>query len=539
MTGPRDLNAQIESLINRLQVATFDDPSAEDGDKDSITDDEEEEEEIKSKSSSQKIRTYSFYSTASMINLLGDGPPTGTKETSMDFDRKQPNILLISTAAKHHSKPVVVCTGLYKLSPLYPYDEDSFNDLVAPDPVLSFNEVTLLNPYYDYVSPELEKIPSNDKEVFVSGVEIYEYHDFDRDLLNVYISKVDTTGYRPCSSTPTKNLLTAYMKFYLEETNVNRQLLLKRKTIKFNIFARPHPQYLFHLSEKNPTKRVLNDSELLKWWKNVLQQTFLHNTICNSQEKTRKERGWFFFPGMSSEKIARTFIKDIVNGEAENRENLFWQYGYPYPDAEEAIKVIPRFEDDAKSRWLDTARESSLTVKTFWELISIGGEFAGGKQAGFFWVEVALDDNQGLANKDIETIPIIDQSFNMKIKKELEKEVGGVVVSAHTYVQALGELFAQEFHSEETAIESTSYWCRYFTGLQDKINPENLVIKFTVNNSTTTHNDGQKLNTTPVNNLQMHIKRKASSSVQNDSLNSKIDSNVNVLPLSSIKRVKK
>ncbi|RHZ65044.1 hypothetical protein Glove_319g75 [Diversispora epigaea] len=67
----------------------------------------------------------------------------------------------VATAAKHHSTPVVVCTGLYKLSPLYPYDEDSFNDFVAPDSVLSFEEgefiekVTLLNPYYDYVSPEL------------------------------------------------------------------------------------------------------------------------------------------------------------------------------------------------------------------------------------------------------------------------------------------------------------------------------------------------------------------------------------------------
>ncbi|CAB4394285.1 IF-2B-domain-containing protein [Rhizophagus irregularis] len=68
---------------------------------------------------------------------------------------------MVATAAKHHSTPVVVCTGLYKLSPLYPYDEDSFNDLVAPDPVMSFDEgelidkVTILNPYYDYVSPEL------------------------------------------------------------------------------------------------------------------------------------------------------------------------------------------------------------------------------------------------------------------------------------------------------------------------------------------------------------------------------------------------
>ncbi|KAF0495084.1 histone acetylation protein [Gigaspora margarita] len=399
-----------------------------------------------------------------------------------------------------------------------------------------------------------EKIPSTDKEVFVTGVEIYEYHDFDTDTLNIYISKVDTTGYSPCSSTPTKNLLTAYMKFYLEDANVNKQLLLKRRMIKFNVFARPHPQYLFHLSEQNPTKRVLSDSELLKWWKNVLQKTFLHDTIHNLQKKTRKERGWFFFPGMPSEKIALTFIKDNVDNEAEKHENLGWQYGYPYPDEEEAIKVIPKFEDDAKSRWLDTARESSLTVKNFWELISIGGEFAGGKQAGFFWVETSLDDDQGLTNQDIKTIPIMDQNLNTEIKKELEREVGGVVVSAHTYVQALGELFAQEFNTEEAAIESTSNWYRYFSGLQEKTNPDDLIIKFTVNNSTITHNDSQQHNdndnqqhndndnqqhnTTPVNNLQMRIKRKASL-VQNDNVNSTTDSSVNVLSPSLIKRAKK
>nr|CAG8542424.1 9984_t:CDS:2 [Entrophospora candida] len=71
---------------------------------------------------------------------------------------------MVATAAKHHSTPVVVCTGLYKLSPLYPYDEDSFNDLVAPDPILGFEEgdlidkATFLNPYYDYVSPGLVSI---------------------------------------------------------------------------------------------------------------------------------------------------------------------------------------------------------------------------------------------------------------------------------------------------------------------------------------------------------------------------------------------
>ncbi|KAF9586239.1 GCD complex subunit gcd7 [Lunasporangiospora selenospora] len=67
---------------------------------------------------------------------------------------------MMAAAAKHHSIPVVVCTGLYKLSPLYPYDEDSFNVIFNPDSVLGFEEgdlvekVTVTNPYYDYVSPD-------------------------------------------------------------------------------------------------------------------------------------------------------------------------------------------------------------------------------------------------------------------------------------------------------------------------------------------------------------------------------------------------
>jgi len=68
---------------------------------------------------------------------------------------------MMASAAKHHSIPVVVCTGLYKLSPLYPYDEDSFNVSMNPDSILGFEEgdliekVTVTNPYYDYVSPTL------------------------------------------------------------------------------------------------------------------------------------------------------------------------------------------------------------------------------------------------------------------------------------------------------------------------------------------------------------------------------------------------
>ncbi|KAI9203971.1 uncharacterized protein BJ171DRAFT_507215 [Polychytrium aggregatum] len=69
--------------------------------------------------------------------------------------------LIMASAAKHHSTPVVVCAGLYKLSPLYPYDTDIFNLCVSPDPVYNFQEgdmidkIDVINPFFDYVSPEL------------------------------------------------------------------------------------------------------------------------------------------------------------------------------------------------------------------------------------------------------------------------------------------------------------------------------------------------------------------------------------------------
>lgn len=67
---------------------------------------------------------------------------------------------MVAAAAKHHATPVLVCTALYKLSPLFPYDIDLFNVCVTPDQVLSFSEGTLIdkadvqNPYYDFVAPE-------------------------------------------------------------------------------------------------------------------------------------------------------------------------------------------------------------------------------------------------------------------------------------------------------------------------------------------------------------------------------------------------
>ncbi|KAJ2413599.1 GCD complex subunit gcd7 [Coemansia sp. RSA 2530] len=70
----------------------------------------------------------------------------------------------IAAAARHHSTQVVVCAGLYKYSPMFPFDDDRFNTLVSPDTVLAYGNgdlvdaVDVCNPRYDYVPPELVDI---------------------------------------------------------------------------------------------------------------------------------------------------------------------------------------------------------------------------------------------------------------------------------------------------------------------------------------------------------------------------------------------
>ena len=70
--------------------------------------------------------------------------------------------LLAATAARAHSTPVVVCAGQFKLTPQWNlYHEYGALDFADPSNVLGFEEgnlvekVEVVNPYYDYVNPEL------------------------------------------------------------------------------------------------------------------------------------------------------------------------------------------------------------------------------------------------------------------------------------------------------------------------------------------------------------------------------------------------
>lgn len=68
---------------------------------------------------------------------------------------------VIARAAKVHQTPVVVVSGVYKLSPVYPFDFDSLIEYGDASKVLPFEDADLVekidvhNPIYDYVPAEL------------------------------------------------------------------------------------------------------------------------------------------------------------------------------------------------------------------------------------------------------------------------------------------------------------------------------------------------------------------------------------------------
>ena len=74
----------------------------------------------------------------------------------------------LALAAQFYSVPIVVVTGLYKLSTVYAYDQDTFNEHDAPSNLIKYenqsdyglqNEnVSIQNPVFDYIKPEYVEI---------------------------------------------------------------------------------------------------------------------------------------------------------------------------------------------------------------------------------------------------------------------------------------------------------------------------------------------------------------------------------------------
>ena len=68
---------------------------------------------------------------------------------------------MVAMAAKKHNVPVVVCCGIYKLTPQYPLDQFSFNERLNPSQIIPYEDgdyldnVLVVNPAFDYVPQDL------------------------------------------------------------------------------------------------------------------------------------------------------------------------------------------------------------------------------------------------------------------------------------------------------------------------------------------------------------------------------------------------
>ncbi|KAK9728191.1 hypothetical protein K7432_001246 [Basidiobolus ranarum] len=219
-------------------------------------------------------------------------------------------------------------------------------------------------------------------EVYILGLSVLEYETIkkveneEKLIKTIYIDKLDSSGYGVFperKSVVTEGRLTvarALVQGYLNYCE-KEYLGTSKEEIFLHVFARAQPQYLFAESAKNPKKQILNDKELIQWWKKSL------HTISTLDSEHSKLKGYWYVPGL--EDIMQKSMNPV-----EDNNRLSWKWGWPYNDKDKAQHVIPQFPDDAKSRLLAKEDMENITVWEFFELLSISEECGSGRRAGFF-----------------------------------------------------------------------------------------------------------------------------------------------------------
>jgi hypothetical protein len=232
---------------------------------------------------------------------------------------------------------------------------------------------------------------STEIDGFLCGLESYEYvlsnkESETKDRHIVYISKVDTTSTMKQYQGLTARVVQSYITSLPTYSSVF-------------VFARAQPQYLFARSAENKSKSILNDRDLVSWWLSVLNKVPI------------KCKGWWSVPGIDDTVSALIEVGARKRGWKAS-EKIQWSYGTSYsPDADASL-VIPRFDDDAKSRLLKTVgSEETTTVADFWNLLAFGEECGSGKVTGFF--ELRLEEPVASDDIPVERFDIKNSEFTV------------------------------------------------------------------------------------------------------------------------------
>ncbi|KAK9478102.1 histone H3-K56 acetyltransferase [Lipomyces japonicus] len=216
-------------------------------------------------------------------------------------------------------------------------------------------------------------------DVHLVALELLVYATTVPDVVNtLFVSKADTTGYEfgaGAERVNIGNLVTEILRVFLKA--------ISRPTVPSRIclFAKSQPQYIFPESFKNSGKHVLTDRQLIKWWVKVT------NPLLSEFE--RLDRATLDIPGADAKEVD-FFLQNTTK----------WKRGYIFLTQDKhsakspAVKMVPNFPDDPKSRFLDVivseGRAGTTTVAQFFTELQYRQEFLLGNVVGIVGISGQL-----------------------------------------------------------------------------------------------------------------------------------------------------
>ncbi|ODQ54122.1 hypothetical protein SAICODRAFT_78330, partial [Saitoella complicata NRRL Y-17804] len=242
-----------------------------------------------------------------------------------------------------------------------------------------------------------------------------------KDLTTLYVSKVDTTGYKPPKTqSPVRGAIAGFLAYLY--------LVYKKKEgsrLRLSLFAKSQPQYLFPDSAKNQNKHVVDDGGLIKWW--------VKTSDLAIPESSKR---YLIVPGMD-----RYDTRKFWAGS-----KLDWVTGHPYGDPKDpnssiARECIPCLPDDPKARYVaeldDNGSGATMTLSQFWTTMEFRQECSAGRMVGFISVEAVAKEGSSVDN-------------NMEGKTLDDKQ----------YKRAFEVLIKNDFSTDEFCKKSTEAFVR-------------------------------------------------------------------------------
>ena len=181
------------------------------------------------------------------------------------------------------------------------------------------------------------------------GIEAAVYRIPEKEKGMVYISKVDSTGHGTRPSV-TSLMVRRFVSYFGRKNEFMGGGGIREVWV--HVFARAQGEYLFLGSQGWKGKRVLNGSELCGWWKKCLG-------------------------GVEGEGVKRWYL---IAGMNEGEREVGWEYGFKEEEGHLG-RLVPSFEDDPKSRFLDELEVNGeigrINLEEFWERMGFRQECIG------------------------------------------------------------------------------------------------------------------------------------------------------------------